>query len=404
MMLQKTIAYVGGFELPDGNAAAHRVLTNAKIFRELGFQVVLIGTRKGQAHDVEERICDGFVTYSLKYPASAIKWLERYFGVGQYEKILQGIGRDGLRAIVLYNEKSFLQYRLRAWAKKRGVRIIADVTEWHAHSGWGPASLFKKLDVALRMRVFSKLADGLITTSSYISNYYSSRGVLKARIVELPTLFDGERAATIVRKDRPTRRDGQLALIYAGTPFNVKRVRSGALKERLDRTIDVFLHIKAARPGTMLSIFGVTREEFLRHYPDYRSTIDACGSSLRFYGLVPNRTVLREIAGSDFTIFFRDENRVTLSGFPTKFSESITYGTPVITNRSPGIEKYAVPGENCLLVDPDDAVGLRQIVDFVATLDSSAIANLKHTCLESKQFDYRAYTRAVGRFLEVIGV
>lgn len=38
-MHKGTILYVGGFELPDKNAAAHRVLSNAKIFRELGYNV-----------------------------------------------------------------------------------------------------------------------------------------------------------------------------------------------------------------------------------------------------------------------------------------------------------------------------------------------------------------------------
>ena len=36
------IIYIGGFELPDKNAAAHRVLGNAKILRELGYKVILI--------------------------------------------------------------------------------------------------------------------------------------------------------------------------------------------------------------------------------------------------------------------------------------------------------------------------------------------------------------------------
>mgnify|MGYP004602292779 FL=1 len=32
---KKTLVYIGGFELPDKNAAAHRVVSNAEIFREL---------------------------------------------------------------------------------------------------------------------------------------------------------------------------------------------------------------------------------------------------------------------------------------------------------------------------------------------------------------------------------
>ena len=44
-----TILYVGNFELPDKNAAAHRVVNNAKIFRELGYRVALLGTVRGES-------------------------------------------------------------------------------------------------------------------------------------------------------------------------------------------------------------------------------------------------------------------------------------------------------------------------------------------------------------------
>ena len=43
---EKTILYIGGFELPDKNAAAHRVLSNAKLFKLLGYNTVFIGTDK----------------------------------------------------------------------------------------------------------------------------------------------------------------------------------------------------------------------------------------------------------------------------------------------------------------------------------------------------------------------
>ena len=39
----ETIIYIGSFEMPDKNAAAHRVLNNARNLRELGFNVVFVG-------------------------------------------------------------------------------------------------------------------------------------------------------------------------------------------------------------------------------------------------------------------------------------------------------------------------------------------------------------------------
>ena len=43
---KKTILYLGGFLLPDKNAAAHRVVNNSKIFEALNYNVILIGYDK----------------------------------------------------------------------------------------------------------------------------------------------------------------------------------------------------------------------------------------------------------------------------------------------------------------------------------------------------------------------
>ena len=41
--MSKSILYLGGFELPDKNAAAQRVMANAKLLGEMGFDVSFIG-------------------------------------------------------------------------------------------------------------------------------------------------------------------------------------------------------------------------------------------------------------------------------------------------------------------------------------------------------------------------
>jgi glycosyltransferase involved in cell wall biosynthesis len=404
-MLQKTIVYIGGFEMPDKNAAAHRVLTNAKILRELGFRVVFIGVRKGQSEEIAKENCHGFITYHLKYPNSDLEWLKRYFVIEPYLAVLRTIPQDQLKAVVFYNEKAFLQYRVGAWAKARNIKVIGDVTEWYAHSGWGPSSLFKKLDVAIRMHVLNRIADGLITTSSYITNYYADRGIPRQKIIELPTLFDTQMARLARSRESCSREGASLKLIYCGNPFNVSpKAGRRYLKERLDQTVDVFLRIRELRPSATLSVFGVTVEQFLEYYPSFKIKTDQCASSLKFHGLVPNHIALDEIAKGDLTIFFRDTNRVTLSGFPTKFSESITYGTPVITNHFPSIERYVVPGNNCFIVDPADTAQLKKLLEPIASLDAAQIARIKRACAESKLFDFREYTEAVSKFVGAVGV
>jgi hypothetical protein len=405
-MASPLIAYIGGFELPDKNAAAHRVLTNAKLLKEIGFSVVLIGISKGQTEAVRRESCRGFPAFHLRYPTSEFEWLKRYFGVADYLSVLQNASQDNLRAIIFYNEKSFLQYALRRWAKARNIKVISDVTEWYAYEGWSIGSLFKKSDVTARMHLLNGRSDGLITTSSFITNYYARRGMPRERIVELPTLFDCATAANTPGRAAEQQRNG-LKLTYCGSPFNISKRRAPRpeyLKERLDKTIDVFLRIRAARPGTTLSVFGVTIEQFLQYYPGYRSVTAECGSALMFHGAVPNRTALDHVASSDFTIFFRDKNRVTLSGFPTKFAESITHGTPVITNLLPSIENYVVPERNCFLIDPHDPTNVESTVRRLAALDQEEILSLKRLCIDSKLFDFRAYREPMCQFAVNVGL
>ena len=52
--MKKTVLYIGGFQLPDKNAAALRVLGNAKILTELGYRVVFLNALvNSKTEDIE---------------------------------------------------------------------------------------------------------------------------------------------------------------------------------------------------------------------------------------------------------------------------------------------------------------------------------------------------------------
>ena len=44
----KTIIYIGGFELPDKNAAAQRIIGNSYALKELGYEVIFLGVSKSK--------------------------------------------------------------------------------------------------------------------------------------------------------------------------------------------------------------------------------------------------------------------------------------------------------------------------------------------------------------------
>lgn len=114
-----------------------------------------------------------------------------------------------------------------------------------------------------------------------------------------------------------------------------------------------------------------------------------------FRGRQPNQLVLKRIAECDFSIFFRDETRVTLAGFPSKLAESISCGTPVISNKMVSLENYA-QSEGLLLTLRGEELAL---VKKVMNYSSAEINAIKQHAYRSRKYDYRNYLAKVSAFL-----
>ena len=75
--MSKYILYLVGFELPDKNAAAQRVMANAKLLREMEFDVSFIGISKDI--DNSPHILEGFASNPVPYPSITIELMHQIF-------------------------------------------------------------------------------------------------------------------------------------------------------------------------------------------------------------------------------------------------------------------------------------------------------------------------------------
>ena len=66
MLQNSKIIYIGGFELPDRNAAAQRVLGIAKGLKYIGYEVRFINALKGYQVNPQNKEYYGFSTYEFK--------------------------------------------------------------------------------------------------------------------------------------------------------------------------------------------------------------------------------------------------------------------------------------------------------------------------------------------------
>lgn len=366
-MHRKTIMYIGGFQLPDKNAAALRVLANGKIFRKLGYRVVFINA-----------LIDGGQEKPVLVEYDGFECIE-YRRESQKEYLLSGKRVQSLieeykaECVIAYNYPAVALNSIRRFCKRKKVKCFADATEWYVPKGNIVFRAVKGFDSEFRMRYIHPRLDGIIAISDYLYCYYSK----KVKTVKIPPLVDLSESKWRIEEEKAPLSNADAAalrLIYAGTP--------SAQKERLDIIVNT-IEKTAEKRAVFLDVIGITKEQFEKMYHQKH-----IGSHVAFWGRLPNCRVIQMIKAADWTIVLREQNKVVKAGFPTKVSESIACGTPVIANRFSNIEEY-LDESNSILID--------EFSDF--TPDFLCEVRKKEGAVRRELFDYRNYVTCFEKFL-----
>ena len=385
--MKRTIIYVGAFKLPSGNTAAQRVRGNTKIFRDLGYRVILVGAESLPTSRLVVRkgsyARDGFHSLCINLGGGRFSKLTRRLSAGIITRIIRM--RFGEKAVVCYNHASLSQGQIQLYCKWHGIPFSPDATEWYgADGGSALRDGAKWADTTLRMRVLNPLSDAIITTSPFLARFY---GRPSRPLLQLPTLYDrsemGEPLAARTPGAEP------IHLVYAGNPFNLgaRKPHPEKMKERLDKILDLLALVNSDETRFTLDIYGLTRQQYLQALPSYAPLVEE-SAWLRFNGSVSLGEVIRVVKQADFTIFLRDRHRVNMAGFPSKFAESITCGTPSITNLMENIAPFAIDRKNCILIEPDDIAASAAILAALHQ-DRELVRACKEYCAQTNPFDYR---------------
>lgn len=389
----KIIIYVGGFILPDGNAAAQRVLSNAKAFRLLGYQVVFIGTDKNIKKN--RRIFDTyfktdfFDCYKVPYPITKYQWLLYISSIKSIIQVIKKYGKKNIYAIIAYNYPSIALYKLRKYSNNSNIKLIADCTEWYSSSKIiFPLNIIKWMDTAYRMKYCHKKIGNVICISNYLEKYYNNIG---CNTVNIPPLIDkNESKWNIGSKYCP---NIKRTFVYAGSP-GIK-----AQKDRIDLIIDAFYELKMSKYSYKLYIIGINKEIFLKQLTEYNEKLKIIDKSVIFLGEIPHKDVIHIIRKADFTIFIRNDNRLTRAGFPTKLVESLTCGSPPITNSTSNIGQFINDGINGFLVENISLEALKNVLKRVINIDNRQLKKIHKECRKNNQFDYKLYLEKINSFL-----
>lgn len=379
------VLYIGGFELPDKNAAAHRVIGNAKAFRDLGYEVKLVGLSK-ESVNIEPFHSSGFESYEESYPISNKDWLDYLIDISFVKKIILV---EKPEIVILYNYPALKLFQLMNLCRKMDIKIFADITEWYVSEGNSIKSIVKKIDIAWRMKLLHFKLDGLIVISNYLKDYYKYK---VKNIIVIPPLVDCEDHKWAIERDKSKSEDDIIRFVYSGSPG------SGG-KDRLDIVIENLEKVsKKLNKSITLDIIGIVLEDYLNNFNKKEFNY----SFVTFHGRLNHKDAIKIVKDSNFTVFFRDNYIVNNAGFPTKFVESITLGTLVVTNATSDLPYYYEKfGEDLgVLIKDLSEITIEKGLFDALNFSKSQMNMRKEVGNNLKIFDYRNYIKQFNSFIK----
>lgn len=384
--------YIGSFRLPNGDAAAARVLNVARALRLAGHEVSFVswgGMEQWKDTDTgKECAVDGFpyvVTSEIDFKGGIVEKAKAWLFQGERTKRILRERLGQYDAVISYNG-SIISW-LVGFCRKHKIILVSDLTEWYSYSE------LKLLDIPgyiWNMYVTQKKVDHKITISSYLADYYKT-----SHNIVIPATCDAAEEKWHVGKEKAIKVAGTfdgITLIYAGNPARKDAVHHAI--NAVQRLIDEGYPIR-------FLLLGTQRETYLKNYSDLLSK-KVLSEKIQFMGRISQDDVPSYYSIADFMVLLRESNRKSNAGFPTKFAESMTSGTPVIANLTSDLGNYLKDGETGFVVsEPSEGAIYQVLHEKVLLLERKQIDRKKQKVLAiAKELDYHTFKEPLALFVE----
>lgn len=381
--MKETIVYIGGFKMPDKNAAAHRVLNNAKVFQKLGYNIVFCGVDDDiEKDEYELSVMGEFLSAPSKYPHSNREWVKALLDFKHTKAVIEK--SSNVKYVITYNMHAIPLFRLKRYCKRNNIKIIADITEWYENDfSINPKRFIMWVDTILVMRYLHKKVDGIIVISKYLNDYYQEN---VNKILQLPPLIDVQEE---IWNQNIEKYEDTIEFVYAGN-----RGRNKKEKDQIGLIVHCFASL-CDKYDFLLSIIGITEAHFREDYPEVEADLNRLQGKIVFRGRVSHKESIYSLYKADYSVFFRNRTRKNMAGFPTKFVEAITSGVGIIANRVSNIDDYSSCGK-CEFVSSMDKEDIVSAIEHVLITQNKIIHQKKYI------FDYHNYISIIKTFLEEI--
>lgn len=385
------ILYLGSFRLPNYDAAAPRVLNNARAMMLCGHEVSFIswGGKYNEEHLCEDgryRI-DGMeyiITDELDPKGSLVCKMVQKFHRGDRTSAILDSMEIKPDLIVMYNADYGWTKRMLKFCNKHKIKLANDITEWYDNN---ELHFWDIIPYHINMTCLQRKVKNKICISSYLERFYRESNNLL-----LPPLCDYSEAKwkATVDDNRIKPFDG-VTLIYAGNP---------AKKDCVHTVVNVVNKMANKGRAIRFMILGTSRENYIERYADVLESKDL-NKNIMFLGRVSQDMIPAYYKKADFMVLLREPNRKNMAGFPTKFAESMSAGIPVIANATSDLGNYILNGYTGYKLTDEKPESLEKTLSYVLTLTRQQIEAMKQSTQAcNKAFYYVSRATEMNMFLE----
>lgn len=372
---------IGLNDFPNGDAGAVRQFAFARIYQELGYDVVVICQNRESSEGDYQKIH----FYSIyRERNSAFEQASFYFGLKKKVlDILGGVIREKgeMPALLQIGEIPYncINSLIRL-SRKKNIEIIYNCGEWYSPCEFSKGRFDKTyITNNLINRIIIRKPMKVIAISQYLYDYFKGKGLETIRI---PVIME--------KSDYNNEGHGnKMNIVYAG---NI----SG--KDEIKQFIWAVAALKDEdRACLSVNIYGITEDKLG----------EVCGiltlpECVKVHGRVSRCEVVKALDDADFSFLLRPANeRYAKAGFPTKVVEAMTHRTAMLCNISSDLGRYLSDKINSVIIKDNSEKEVMTALSEIIKMDRKTIEEIKRNAQKTaeEEFYYENYIEPLRTFI-----
>ena len=378
------------FSFPEGQAATNRIYTYAKGLRENGINVYVI-CFSNIYMDKPNGIIDGISYYNPfeQKQRSQYFFMRRWHKIKKYRKtyaILKQINKaDKISAINRWSDTFITQFFGWVLALMFKAKVITECNE-HPLRNYQQGLIRKKAGV-IKFYTDCFFSHGILCISRYLENFHLQRGIRKGKLFVVPSTVDPSRFKKGGEKPIPG-----FYLGYFGS-LTFKR-------DNVDMLIRAFAIACQKRNAVSLVLGGFSTDSERRQMVDL---IEKSGikSKVIILDYLTRQEIANYICHSDILVMVRAEDLESEASYPSKLTEFLATGAPVISVNVGEVSDFLIDGVNSFLVQPGNYEQLADKLNFVIdNYESLRNVGIQGRELTERVFNYNYQAKRIAQFIK----